>query len=691
MFQYQLRNYDMKRITNDIEFQDFINQLSLDKPDAIAFDTETTGLNVMIDKPFLVGVGWKKLVYIFEPKKKWLEDFINATKKINFVFAHNAKFDFHMLLNAGVSLVDWNSIADSLVVARLTEYADDLNSIGLEELGQKYVAADSKFAGDVIKEHLKKIDAVQLKVLKNHLKEWLKENKYKYPVTEVIDAYRSRIQYIKTEYDDIFAHIDTIYRKANYEDSYKENPDLMVSYLADDIVILLEYLKVSIPVLNVVDPFYKVFNQENKLIPVVAELERTGMKVDIQYLVDSHYRVKDYIAKVYSNLHEITGRKFTSGQHKEIMKYFLEVHSIEMKNCDLKALEALVNVYNETVTKVANIIMELRTLDKWLTTYIDGMLDRVINGRIHTNINNQGAVTGRVSSDMQQQPKEPLLDSDNKELFHPRRAFVNDPGTRTFYFDYSQMELRLQAHYTLVLAGGDTNLCRAFMPFQCVQDGVRFDYNTTPMKGDWFDEKGNKWKPTDLHSVTTLKAFPGLDVNSSDFSHYRRLGKLANFLKNYGGGIDAIHRQLKVSEDVAQALNKGYYEAFPKVLDYQRWVDNQLQIFGYVENIYGRRYYIQNKKLFYKAYNYVIQGGCADLVKEKEIRVHHFIKQNKLKSRMVLPVHDEIQVSIHKDEEWIVPEIKRILDDNRSVIGTLPMICDVEVTNSNWADKEDYE
>lgn len=691
MFQYLARNYELKNITNDIDFQDFLNQLDADHPDVVVFDTETTGLDITSAKPFLIGVGWNKKVFVFETKKKWLEGFIDGTKKIGFVFAHNAKFDYHMLLNAGVSLVNWNSIADSLVVARLTEYADDLNSIGLEELGEKYVAQDSKFASKVIKEHIKKIDANQLKVLKNHLKEWLKENKYKFSVTEVIEAYRERIQFIPTPYDDIFKHIDEIYRKANYEDSYKENPDLMISYLADDVVILLEYLKVAIPILNVVDPFYRIFNQENKLIPVIAELERTGMKVDIQYLVDSHYRVKDYIKNVYSELHALTNRVFTSGQHKEIMKYFLEVHSIEMGNCDLKALEALVGIYNDTVTKVAETILELRTLDKWLTTYIDGMLDRVVDGRIHTNINNQGAVTGRVSSDMQQQPKEPLMDKNNNELFHPRRAFINDSGTRTFYFDYSQMELRLQAHYTLILAGGDTNLCRAFMPFNCVQDGATFQYGKTPLEGDWLDEKGNKWKPTDLHAVTTLKAFPGLAITDSNFSHYRRLGKLANFLKNYGGGIDAIHRQLKVSEDVAQALNKGYYEAFPKILDYQRWVDNQMQVFGYAENIYGRRYYIKDRRLFYKAYNYIIQGGCADLVKEKEIRVHKFLKDNKLKSKMLLPVHDEIQLAIYSDEEYIVPLIKQILDDNDSVIGTLPMICDVEVTNSNWADKEDYE
>lgn len=79
--------------------------------------------------------------------------------------------------------------------------------------------------------------------------------------------------------------------------------------------------------------------------------------------------------------------------------------------------------------------MELRTLDKWLSTYIDGKLNAVVNGRIYTDINNNGAVSGRVSCDMQQQPKEGLKDRDGNELFHPRRAFICDEGYKLFFID----------------------------------------------------------------------------------------------------------------------------------------------------------------------------------------------------------------------------------------------------------------
>ena len=271
---------------------------------------------------------------------------------------------------------------------------------------------------------------------------------------------------------------------------------------------------------------------------------------------------------------------------------------------------------------------------------------------------------------------------------------MNEVGARTFYFDFSQMELRVQAHYTLMLGDGDLNLTRAFIPYRCKSmfTGNEYVYPTDDWtSGEWLDESNQLWKPTDLHTATTLQAFPELKLDDPNFSHYRSLGKRANFAKNYGAGWAKLMDALKVSEDIAKALDMGYNKAFPKVRDYQRWVDKQLQLYGYVENLYGRRYYVSSSNNFYKGYNYLIQGSCADLMKLKEIEIANFLKKNNLKSKMILVIHDEVQLSIPKDEEWIIPHIKTILDDNHSIINTLPMICDVEVTNKTWADKEDYE
>jgi DNA polymerase-1 len=276
-------------------------------------------------------------------------------------------------------------------------------------------------------------------------------------------------------------------------------------------------------------------------------------------------------------------------------------------------------------------------------------------------------------------------------LFHPRRLVINDEGYKTYYFDYSQMELRVQAQYTVDVSGGDSNLCRAFIPFNCKS---LFTGETYPLgskdwdSGEWIDEHGNPWTPTDLHSVTTLEAFPELgSAEHPEFSHYRRLGKMCNFLKNYGGGIEAIKHQIIDNDEIAVKLNKGYYNAFPKILEYQKWVEDNLTQYGFVENLYGRRYYLKSSNYYYKAYNYIIQGGCADIVKEKEIQVYEFLKP--YKSMMLLPIHDEIQIAIADGEEHLVPEIKRIMESVDDIMKDIPMVCDVEITHTSWADKEE--
>ena len=122
-----------------------------------------------------------------------------------------------------------------------------------------------------------------------------------------------------------------------------------------------------------------------------------------------------------------TGLDFTVGQHEYIKKFLKIKYGVTTDKADEKALKYIRdNCPNDEVKDICNNILELRTLDKWISTYVDGKLNSIINGRIYTDINNNGAVSGRVSCDMQQQPKEGLYDRDGNELFHPRRMFVVD-------------------------------------------------------------------------------------------------------------------------------------------------------------------------------------------------------------------------------------------------------------------------
>ena len=464
MFLWQKLGYKYTYIVDDATFDLLISHTK--KHAIVAYDTETTGLNVLTDKPFLLSFGWEKEVYVVDVTDLSLRNFITLLRTLSptYVFAHNAKYDFHMLENAGYRLPDWVPVADSITLALLTEYADVDDGMSLEDLGVKYVDASSKFAAKVIKIQLNEINKERYSYAKAQLKELLKTRK----INDIWQRYLHRVPYLPVDEKDteIFEFLDTIYTKPNYYDVYKKSPELMRNYAADDVVLVLELVNKLMPVLKFTDPDFRIFRHESKLISVVSDLEKHGFKADIKYLVDSHFRVEDYRQNVYEKLWELAGTKFSVGQDKFIKQLYYNKFGIMLPKTDMAELEELSKL-PDLPGQIATLISELRTLDKWLSTYIDGMLSRIRDGRIYTDINNSGAVTGRVTSDLQQQPRDPLKTADGEELFHPRKVFVADEGTSIYYLDYSNMEMRVQAYYTIVLNNPDINMCHAFIPIGC--------------------------------------------------------------------------------------------------------------------------------------------------------------------------------------------------------------------------------
>ena len=715
MYLHQKMKYNYKHLDNDAQV---LASLNTGYPiNYIGFDTETTGLNIITDKPFLLSYGWStpdgnNCVYTVDYTDKVGNVLINYAREHKIpLFAHNAKYDYHMFQNGGSPIPDDTVIYDSITVARLTENADERISMSLESLGTRYVDDEAKFAGHIIKDIIHKIDKENRDKLKTLIAEEFpndgfctrtKEGKIKSTgkFTALMDDYEKNRTHWVNDDNPYFQFIDKNFKRANYKDVYDREPSLMRNYAADDIVIMLEYLKKALVVLKEVDKDFRVLKREGELIKAVAFMENTGFKVDINYILECRKNVVAYRELLYLELYIYTGEKFSVGQHNTIKKLFLSKFGIKMEKADEKALKYIINnVENEVVISICKNILELRTLDKWLSTYIDGKLNDVVNGRIYTDINNSGAVSGRVSCDMQQQPKEGLYDRDGNELFHPRRAFICDDGYKLFFIDESQMELRVQAQYTIFYSSEpDTSLCRAYMPYNCYNDvSTMFDYNNPEHIKNFSSKKwyelgtGKEWKPTDLHSETTRHAFPDLDPESPEFKKKRKLGKRCNFLKVYQGGVQALKDSLEVSEEVAIALDNAFYKAFPRIKDYQEWVNKTLTTYGYVENLYGRRYYMEDSRQFYKGCNYLIQGTCADLIKCVEIKIWKFIKENGLRTKMVLPIHDELVFLVPDGEEQYVKEFKHIMEDTLDVIKNIPMEASVDYSKTSWADKVEYE
>lgn len=735
MFLYQKLKYDYKHIETDdlnkatVEIYDFLKLALEQKPEFICYDTETDGLNIITSKPFLVSIGFNNVVRTFDYNDKLMQNLwkmfllpdadgnkIQDADGYIGLFAHNAKYDYHMMDNGGSPIPEDIKLYDSITIARLTEYVDERESMSLEALGSKYVDTESKFAGKIIKDIVKKINAERRKKMREELIKAFpdaglatvtKSGKVRGTgkLTALIESYdKTRTKFVNDD-NEYFKFIDEHYTPANYKDAYEVEPELVRSYAADDIVIMIEYMKKAIPTLKNVDKGFRVLNREGQLIRAVGEMEKVGLAVDVDYVLKSRDKMCSYRDLLYWELKLYTGVDFTVGQHDFIKGLLLNKYGIKTDKADEKALKYIrEHTTNEEVIDICNNILELRTLDKWISTYVDGKLNSVINGRVHTDINNNGAVSGRVSCDMQQQPKEALYDRDGNELFHPRRMFVVDPDYLFAFCDESQMELRVQAYYT-ILHGSEPDLamCRAYMPYKCYRytepcnDRMFFNHeNLHDLKTftdyEWYlNESGEKWTPTDLHSETTRHAFPDLDTSSDEFKKKRKLGKRANFLKVYQGGVDALQSSLDIDRKTAEALDQAFYKAFPRIKDYQDWVVQRLSQYGFVENLYGRRYYMNDSKWYYRACNYLIQGTCADMVKLFEINVHNYLKENNLKSKMVLPIHDEIMLLVHKDEMFVIKEVKRIMEDVTDTIKSIPMISEPEISYTNWAEKEEYE
>ena len=718
-FGYKVLHVKNVNDINTMKWDSMCNKITF-----FAYDTETTGLNIIKDKPFLVIFGFAKCVYYWDANYKEatyaMFDIVKSNKKM--LFAHNAKFDYHMLHNIGTPIPEDIELSDSMTIARLISTCDDEHaSMRLEKIGEKYVDKDAKFAGHIIKDILQHIKAERKKTVCNNYKLLTGAKSY----TAAWEEYVNRVQFI-TKYNEVFDD----YKEPTYYDAFLKEPELMYNYATDDVIIILEFLK------NIGPRYQKmyrnadgtidmvVWKRENKLLKCIADTERVGFNVDLDYLVQSHYRVQDFQKKLYDKLYKLTGEKWSVGQHKTIMQFFNTKYNLGLESCDKKVIGGLCHNENKEVAEIAKLIKKLRTVDKWLSTYIDGVLNKISEEdgvyKLHTTINNNGTVSGRVSCDLQQMPKyainetdddnelllaDSLTDNEDHELFHPRKYIIPTKGYALYFSDFSQLEMRLQAFYTIVAGGTDTNLCKAYMPYKChhIKTGEEFNYKNPDHinrwnekindKSAWIDDETNEpWIPTDLHTKITLAAFPEYEgkTDTKEFKKKRYLGKSTNFGKIYGIGAKALAINLDVPLDTAQKLSDGFNATFPGVPVYWNETQGELSLKGYTTNLYGRKYYIENSNNGYKVNNYRIQGSGADMLKEIEIKVCDYLKDKK--SRFILPVHDELCIEVSPDEESFVPKkIKEIMEDVKDKVPYVPIVAEVEMTKTNWAEKEEVE
>lgn len=661
-------------------------------PYYIAIDTETTGLHIILNKPFLMTIaivetpdadkGYALSIPINKEMIPVINDILIEKLKIaQKVIFFNTKYDLHMCYNEGIDIIHIckDKITDVSILARISLDALSPREGGpvlkLKLLAQKFIDENARYYEHQV--------AMLKKLIKEKQSKKIKELGYK--IKDIDEFLKDKINAI----DDLPPAIQDILNDETLNPDNYSNIEVKTlrTYAIYDAIYTLELYLYFLPICQEREQMDIVQREEDNIY-ILWNMERCGFKLNIPYLKESKQKLKNYIIELRKELNTLSETDYKIGQHEKWKDFFYEKFEIKLPSSDESSLESV--KYPEKARRIAEIIIELRSLEKWYSTYICKW-EKDINkiDRIYTSFNQCGAVSGRFSSDFQQFPKEPLKDKDGNVIYNPRKLVqVSGNGYNSLVFiDFSSEELRIQAIYTILVGNPDENLCRAYMPYNCINEQNKiFDYKTdlkTFKNHTWYllEDLNVEWTPTDLHDKTTLAAFPELVKGTPEFKHCRKMAKSTNFACNYGANVNTLIKQFGYEPELANKLYNAYNKAFPGIKSYKNYVNNILNHQEYITNLFGRRYYGASG---HKCCNYLIQGSGADYLKIKLIELFKFLEP--YKSRIICTIHDEIVFEIYDGEEHLIPQLKAIMENLEG--SPIPMVSEVEITYTTWDEKK---
>ena len=428
------------------------------------------------------------------------------------------------------------------------------------------------------------------------------------------------------------------------------SPAEVYQYAAEDADITLRLKNVLEPKLKEVGAEELFHDIEMPLVPVLADMERNGVRLDTKALDDVRTTFTQRMTELEQEIYQLAGESFNIASPRQVGEILFGKLKIVEKAKKTKTgqYQTSEEVLQSLSSKhpIVEKILAHRGLKKLIGTYVDA-LPRLINpntGHIHTSFNQCVTTTGRLSSSDPNLQNIPVNSEDGKEI---RKTIIPDEGEIFFSADYSQIELRVMASMS-----GDENMIEAFT------------------------------SNADIHAATSAKIFhkPISEVTKEERSKAKR----ANFGIIYGISVFGLAQNMGIDRSEAKALIDGYFATFPGVHTFMEESKKKAAEKGYAETLYHRRRYLPDitsrngtvRAIAERnAINAPIQGTAADIIKIAMVRIYQRFKAEGLKSKMILQVHDELNFSVVPEEKFHVKQL--VLEEMQNAAALkVPLIAD---------------
>jgi DNA polymerase-1 len=435
--------------------------------------------------------------------------------------------------------------------------------------------------------------------------------------------------------------------------------DRATSYAAEEADVALRLWQALRPRLRFNGALALYEQLERRLLPVLLEMERAGIKVDSDDLRRMSVDFEQRMGVIERDIHRLAGRVFNVGSGKQLGEVLFDEMKLgggkRMKTgawgTDASVLQTLADQGHELPAR----IMDWRQLQKLKSTYADALLDEINpdTGRVHTSYAQAIASTGRLSSNDPNLQNIPIRTEEGSRIRH---AFIAEPGHLLVSADYSQIELRLLAHVADI-----------------------------PVLRESFA------RGEDIHARTASEVF-GIPMAGMD-PMTRRRAKAINFGIIYGISGFGLARQLGITPGEARTYIDAYFARYPGIRIYMERTKEEARINGYVSTPYGRRCWvpgIADKNPARRGYaerqaiNAPLQGGAADIIKRAMVRLPKALKEAGLRSRLLLQVHDELLFEAPEAEVPALTALARRVMESAAVLS-VPLVVETGAGRT-WAD-----